>query len=157
MKAIISFAFRRNVWKSNTFIDRRILTSKFSHPQNTLLLELTEEWDQYDKKIKDVHSWITKSRTTFESPQYHNRPLRDQLVFLEKTLADITTQKTKITISFEKLQVTFASSLSHLFNLSMRAPSSPRFGGVSPGQTIHKQISFSSENLPRASVGALPD
>jgi len=68
-------------------------------------MELTEEWDQYEKKIKDVYNWIKKSRTTFESPQYRNRPLRDQLVYLEKTLADITTQKTKITISYEKLQV----------------------------------------------------
>jgi hypothetical protein len=68
-------------------------------------MELTEEWDQYEKKIKDVYGWINKSRATFESPQYKNRPLRDQLVYLEKTLADIMSQKTKITISFEKLQV----------------------------------------------------
>lgn len=72
--------------------------------QNALLMELTEEWDQYEKKIKDVYNWIKKSR---ETPQHRNRPLRDQLVYLEKTLADITTQKTKITISFEKLQVTW--------------------------------------------------
>lgn len=82
-----------------------------SHHQNALLLELTEEWDQYEKKIKDVYGWISKSRTTFESPQYRNRPLRDQLVYLEKTLADINTQKTKITLSFEKLQVTFCFCL----------------------------------------------
>lgn len=68
-------------------------------------MELTEEWDQYDKKIKDVYTWIQKSRTNFESPQYRNRPLRDQFVYLEKTLSDIMTQKTKITLSFEKLQV----------------------------------------------------
>lgn len=68
-------------------------------------MELTEEWEQYEKKIKDVHGWIKKSRSTFESPQYKNRPLRDQLGYLEKTLADIATQKTKISISYEKLQV----------------------------------------------------
>lgn len=68
-------------------------------------MELTEEWDQYDKKIKDVYGWIKKSQSTIESSQYRNRPLRDRLVFLEKTLADITSQKTKITISYEKLQV----------------------------------------------------
>lgn len=68
-------------------------------------MELTEEWDQYDKKIKDVYGWIKKSQSTIESPQYRNRPLRDRLVYLEKTLADITSQKTKITISYEKLQV----------------------------------------------------
>lgn len=80
-------------------------------------MELTEEWDQYEKKIKDVYSWIKKSRATFESPQYRNRPLRDQLVFLEKTLADITTQKTKITISFEKLQVNYFAHFHFLFLL----------------------------------------
>lgn len=73
--------------------------------KNTLLMELTEEWDQYERKIKDVYSWIKKSRTTLESQQFKSRPLRDQHVYSEKTLADIMTQKTKITISFEKLQV----------------------------------------------------
>jgi hypothetical protein len=73
--------------------------------KNALLLELTEEWDQYGKKIADVYGWIKKSRSTFESPQYSNRALRDQMGFLEKTLADISSQKAKITISFEKLQV----------------------------------------------------
>lgn len=68
-------------------------------------MELSEEWDQYEQKIKDVNGWITKSQTTFESPQYRNWPLRDQMVFLEKTLADIKTQKTRISISFDKLQV----------------------------------------------------
>lgn len=75
------------------------------------MLELTEEWDQYERKIKDVYNWIKKSRSTFESPQYKSRPLRDQHVYLEKTLADIMTQKTKITISFEKLQVYLIPSL----------------------------------------------
>lgn len=74
-------------------------------------MELTEEWDQYEKKIQDVHNWIQKSRSAFESPQYRAQPLRDQLVHLEKSLADITTQKTKITICFEKLQVTYIFKL----------------------------------------------
>lgn len=68
-------------------------------------MELTEEWDQYERKIKDVYSWIKKSRATLESQQFKSRPLRDQHVYSDKTLADIMTQKTKITISFEKLQV----------------------------------------------------
>lgn len=84
-------------------------------------MELTEEWDQYEKKIKDVYSWVSKSRATFESPQYRNRPLRDQLVYLEKTLADITTQKTKITISFEKLQVTLCLFIETSSRLSVSA------------------------------------
>lgn len=89
--------------KSFTAKEKLDFLRNFFDLQNALLMELTEEWDQYEKKIKDVYNWIKKSR---ETPQHRNRPLRDQLVYLEKTLADITTQKTKITISFEKLQVT---------------------------------------------------
>jgi hypothetical protein len=68
-------------------------------------MELTEEWEQYEKKVKDVHGYIKKSRASFETPQ--QKSLRDQLGVYEKTLADIATQKAKIKISFEKLQVTF--------------------------------------------------
>lgn len=103
----------KNIASTSFFLYMKLF---FSFIQNALLMELTEEWDQYEKKIKDVYNWIKKSRGTFESPQYRNRPLRDQLVYLEKTLADITTQKTKITISFEKLQVKRFVLHFHLFH-----------------------------------------
>lgn len=118
-----------------------------SHHQNALLLELTEEWDQYEKKIKDVYGWISKSRATFESPQYRNRPLRDQLVYLEKTLADINTQKTKITLSFEKLQVTFCFCLAirNFFTFT-------RFGGVSATRDAMINFCFRLGALPTRAV-----
>lgn len=75
--------------------------------QNALLQETSEEWEQCEKKMKDVKSWIEKTRTALESPQNKKRPLRDQLALREKMLADITIQRTKISISVEKLQVLF--------------------------------------------------
>lgn len=55
--------------------------------------------------MKDVRLWIDKSRQALESPQNKKRPLRDQLGLREKMISDITIQKTKISISVEKLQV----------------------------------------------------
>lgn len=48
---------------------------------------------------------MDKTRTTLESPQHKKKPLRDQLGLCEKLIADISIQKTKITLSVEKLQV----------------------------------------------------
>lgn len=55
--------------------------------------------------MKEVRTWIDKSRSSLDSPQQKKKPLRDQLGILEKMLADIAVQKTKITMSIEKLQV----------------------------------------------------
>lgn len=55
--------------------------------------------------MKDVKAWIEKSKTSLDSPQNKKRPLRDQHALREKMLADITIQKTKISMSVEKLQV----------------------------------------------------
>lgn len=57
--------------------------------------------------MKDVRTWMEKSRTALESPQNKKKPIRDQLTLREKMINDITIQKTKITISVEKLQVCF--------------------------------------------------
>lgn len=67
--------------------------------------ETTEEWEQCEKKIKDVKSWMDKSKTALESPQNKKRPLRDQHAIREKMVSDIHIQKAKISISVEKLQV----------------------------------------------------
>lgn len=67
--------------------------------------ETSEEWEQCEKKMKDVKAWIEKSKTSLESPQNKKRPLRDQHALREKMLADIAIQKTKISMSVEKLQV----------------------------------------------------
>lgn len=55
--------------------------------------------------------WIDKISNIIESPQFKKKPLRDQHGLCEKYLAEINGQKTKITLSIEKLQVIFVSHL----------------------------------------------
>ena len=83
----------------------------FFGEQSALLLEMTEEWEQCEKKLKDVKSWLEKARQTLDSPLNKKRPLRDQLSLREKMLGDVTIQKTKINMSIEKLQVHFRSGV----------------------------------------------
>ncbi|KAJ8940876.1 hypothetical protein NQ318_000613 [Aromia moschata] len=73
--------------------------------RNGLLAETSEEWEQCEKKIKEVRSWIEKTKTAIESQQNKKKPLRDQHGLREKMLADLQIQKTKISLSVEKLQV----------------------------------------------------
>jgi len=80
--------------------------------RSALLLEMTEEWEQCEKKLKDVKTWLDKAKQTLESPMNKKRPLRDQLSLREKMVGDITIQKTKINMSVEKLQVHFRSGVS---------------------------------------------
>nr|CAD7395228.1 unnamed protein product [Timema cristinae] len=79
--------------------------------RNGLLLETSEEWEQCEKKMKDVRAWMDKSRQSLDSPQNKKKPLRDQLNIRDKIVMDIATQKTKISISAEKLQVHFRSGV----------------------------------------------
>ncbi|XP_057659189.1 muscle-specific protein 300 kDa isoform X4 [Diorhabda carinulata] len=79
--------------------------------RNGLLQETSEEWEQCEKKIKDVKGWIEKTKTALDSPQNKKKPLRDQHGLREKMLADIHIQKTKISLSVEKLQVHFRSGI----------------------------------------------
>lgn len=55
--------------------------------------------------MKEVRSWIEKARTNLESAPNKKRPIRDQLLLREKMVADIAIQKSKLSISVEKLQV----------------------------------------------------
>lgn len=73
--------------------------------RNSLLQETTEEWEQCEKKMKDVRSWIEKTTTALDSQQNKKKPLRDQHALREKLLSDVHIQKTKISLSVEKLQV----------------------------------------------------
>lgn len=79
--------------------------------QNALLQEASEEWEQCERKMKDVRSWMEKAKQTLELPQNKKKPLRDQHAIREKMLSDIAIQKTKITISVEKLEVHFRSGI----------------------------------------------
>jgi len=55
--------------------------------------------------MKEVRAWLDNSRQALDSPQGKKRPLRDQLAQRDKMLASASTQKTKIALSVEKLQV----------------------------------------------------
>lgn len=85
--------------------------------QNSLLQETCEEWDQCEKKIKDIRSWMEKTKTSLDSPQHKKKPLRDQLGYCEKTVADINIQKTKLRLSIEKLEVLVNSLKTFAFSL----------------------------------------
>lgn len=69
--------------------------------------ETCEEWEQFERKLKDVKSFIEKSQNAIESAANKKRTLREQHDLREKMLADITIQRNKITLSTEKLQVKY--------------------------------------------------
>lgn len=73
--------------------------------------EAYEEWEQCERKLKDIRAWIDKITTSIEANQFKKKPLRDQHGLCEKYLAEINGQKTKITLSVEKLQVTSRQTL----------------------------------------------
>ncbi|OXU29764.1 hypothetical protein TSAR_015301, partial [Trichomalopsis sarcophagae] len=79
--------------------------------RNALLQETSEEWEQCERKMKDVKVWMDKARQNLESPQNKKKPLRDQHAIREKMLSDVAIQKTKIAMSVEKLQVHFRSGI----------------------------------------------
>lgn len=62
--------------------------------------------------------WHEKTKQTLESSPQQKKPLRDQLGYCEKTLADINVQKTKLRLSIEKLEVSGgqAANLETLFH-----------------------------------------
>lgn len=72
-----------------------------------MLQETCEEWEQCEKKLKETRLWMDKVKNNLESPQQKKKPLRDQLGLCEKYLAETSGQKTKISLSVEKLQVIF--------------------------------------------------
>lgn len=86
--------------------------------RNSLLMETSEEWEQCDKKMKDVNAWMEKTKSNMEGPNAKKRPLRDQLGVNEKTLADIATMRTKIHMSIEKLQVDIQVGVKRRKNLT---------------------------------------
>ena len=71
----------------------------------SLLQELTEEWEQCERKMRDVHAWCSTSRTALESQQARRRPLRDQLAFCEKMSSDNGIQRTRLAMAVDKLGV----------------------------------------------------
>jgi len=80
--------------------------------KNATLIEMTEEWEQCEKKLKETRSWISKAKDNLESYQNKKRPLRDQLNQREKMTSDITIQKKRAEMALEKLKVHFREELS---------------------------------------------
>merc|ERR1712029_831769 len=79
--------------------------------KNATLLEMTEEWNQCEKKLKETKAWISKGRDNLESLQSKKRPIRDQINMREKMLSDITIQKKRADMALEKLKVHFREEI----------------------------------------------
>ena len=73
--------------------------------KNAVLSEMTEEWDQCDKKLKETKAWTAKARDSLETLANKKRPLRDQLNMREKMASDIRVQSKRATMALEKLKV----------------------------------------------------
>ena len=72
---------------------------------NATLLEMTEEWEQCEKKLLETKSWINKAKDSLESGDNRRRPIRDQLNLREKMLSDMTIQKKRADLALKKLSV----------------------------------------------------
>ena len=79
--------------------------------KNATLQEMTEEWDQCEKKLKETKSWISKAGDSLESLQNKKRPIRDQLNMRDKMLSDITIQRKRAQMALEKLKVHFREEI----------------------------------------------
>ena len=75
--------------------------------KNATLQEMTEEWDQCEKKLKETKAWISKAQDSLDSLQNKKRSIRDQLNMRDKMLSDITIQKKRAQMALEKLKVHF--------------------------------------------------
>lgn len=73
--------------------------------RNALLQETTEEWEQCERKLREMQAWLEKAKQALENPAGKRKPLRDQLTVRDKILADVAVQRTKISLAVEKLQV----------------------------------------------------
>merc|ERR1712045_779582 len=79
--------------------------------KNATLQEMTEEWDQCEKKLKESKSWISKANESLDSLQNKKRPIRDQLNMRDKMLSDITIQRKRAVMALEKLKVHFREEI----------------------------------------------
>ena len=70
-----------------------------------MLQEMTEEWEQCDRKLNDTRSWISKNLDSLDNLQNKRKPIRDQLALREKMAAEVSIQRTKALMAVEKLQV----------------------------------------------------
>ncbi|XP_037073133.1 uncharacterized protein LOC119094164 [Pollicipes pollicipes] len=87
----------------------KIETETLLKERMSLLLEMTEEWEQCERKMREVQAWCQASRASLESQQARKRPLRDQLAFCEKMSSDNGIQRTRLAMAVDKLGVHFRS------------------------------------------------
>lgn len=66
---------------------------------------MCEEWDQFDRKLKEVKNFINKSHQTLESSPNKKQSLREQHLNFEETRGKIAGQRSKIDTSLDKLKV----------------------------------------------------
>merc|ERR1711894_627517 len=61
--------------------------------KNATLQEMTEEWDQCEKKLREAKAWISKAHDNLDSLQNRKRPIRDQINLREKITTEQDIQK----------------------------------------------------------------
>lgn len=69
------------------------------------MAELIEEWEQCEKKLKEVRVFIDKTSQALDVPSGKKKTLSEQLASKEKIVADVLIQKNKTNMSVEKLEV----------------------------------------------------
>jgi len=103
--------------------------------KNAILQEMTEEWDQCEKKLKEAKSWTSKAHDSLESLQNKKRPIRDQLNMRDKMLSDITIQRKRAVMALEKLKVHFREEITTEQDIQKL------------GKEIGKDLDLLSENI----------
>jgi nesprin-1 len=88
--------------------------------KHAILSEMTEEWDQSEKKLKETKAWAAKARESLENLTNKKRPLRDQLNMRDKMSSDIRVQSKRVTMALEKLKVDITHDL-HVHDLCMNS------------------------------------
>lgn len=82
-------------------------SSSSSANQNAMLSEMTEEWEQCERKLASSREWVSAARKQLDALVDRKRPLRDQLAVREKLAAEIGVQRSKTQLAVEKLDVHF--------------------------------------------------
>ena len=82
-------------------------SSSSSSNQNAMLSEMTEEWEQCERKLASSREWVNSARKQLDALVDRKRPLRDQLAVREKLAAEIGVQRSKTRLAVEKLDVHF--------------------------------------------------
>lgn len=70
-----------------------------------MLQEMTEEWEQCERKQKETREWIEKSRQNLDSLQNKKRPIREQLALRDRISSEVAIQRTKVVMAVDKLLV----------------------------------------------------